>query len=182
MEEIIERTKFNICLLGETFVGKTSLMKSLTGYLPDKNIIATIGMDYILHQATIDGKKFRFKIYDIGDQKKNNSIASSILRTVDGFLLVFSVDNRESLERINSLIKNIEENVNRNEKVFILVGNKIDNNQRKVSNEEAVNFAHERNMRYFETSAKTGFGVNEAFNQIFQNIYELNKKKEGKEK
>ena len=60
---------------------------------------------------------------------------------------------------------------------MILVGNKIDINQRAVSNEEGMNFAHERKMRYFETSASTGFGVKGAFNQIFQDLYELDKKK-----
>jgi len=71
---------------------------------------------------------------------------------------------------------NIEGNVDRNEKVLILVGNKIDINQREVTNEEGMNFANERNMKYFETSAKTGFGIDEAFNQIFRDIYEFNKK------
>ena len=43
-------------------------------------------------------------------------------------------------------------------------------------------FAKERNMKYFETSAKTGFGIKEAFNQIFNDIYELNKKGEENQK
>ena len=61
---------------------------------------------------------------------------------------------------------------------MILVGNKIDINEREVTNEEGIKFAKERNMKYFETSAKTGFGIKEAFNQIFQDIYELNKRKD----
>ena len=177
MEENIKRKKFNICLLGESAVGKTSLTKSLTGESFNQNVMSTIGIDYILHKAIIDGKEFTFKIFDTAGQEKYNSMASSLLHTMDGFLLVFSVDNRQTLEKIEHWINSIEQSVNRNEKAFIVVGNKIDINQRTVSNEEGVNFAHERNMRYFETSARTGFGVKGAFNQIFQDLYELDKKK-----
>ena len=49
MEENIKRTKFNICLLGESDVGKTSLIKSLTRESFDQNVMSTIGIDYILH-------------------------------------------------------------------------------------------------------------------------------------
>jgi len=90
--------------------------------------------------------------------------------------LVFSVDNEQSLEKISKWIENIEENVNRKEKVLILVGNKIDINIRQVTHEGGMNFANERNMKYFETSARTGFGVKNAFNQIFQDVYELDEK------
>ena len=54
---------------------------------------------------------------------------------------------------------------------------------REVTHEKGMNFAKERNMKYFETSAKTGFGINEAFNQIFQDIYKLDKEiKENQQK
>ncbi len=92
--------------------------------------------------------------------------------------MVFSVDNEQSLDKISKWIDNIEENVNRKEKVLILVGNKIDidSNIRQVTHEGGMNFAKERNMKYFETSAKTGYGIKEAFNQIFQDVYELDEK------
>ena len=174
MDANIERKKFNVILLGEKSVGKTSLVLSLTGQPFNENQLATLGVNSVSHKAIIDGKELLFKIYDTTEQKRYNSISTSILRKIDGFLLVFSVDNEQSLEKISKWIENIEENVDRKEKVLILVGNKIDINIREVTNEEGMNFANERNMKYFETSAKTGFGIDEAFNKIFQDIYELN--------
>ena len=179
MDNNIKRKKFNLILLGEKLVGKTCMVLSLTGKGFNENHIATIGVDYIYRKAIIDGKEFEFKIYDTAGQEKYNSIAAGILKAADGFLLVFSVDKKKTLEKISKWVDNIEDNVDRNEKVLILVGNKIDINRREVTNEEGMNFANERNMKYFETSAKTGYGIKEAFNQIFQDIYELNKKIEG---
>ena len=175
MDNNIKRRKFNVILLGEKLVGKTCLIHSLTEKF-DENQITTFRVDYIIHKAIIDGKEFEFKIYDTAGQERYDSISTSILKKMDGFLLVFSVDNKKTLDKISKWVDNIEDNVDRNEKVLILVGNKIDINRREVTNEEGMNFANERNMKYFETSAKTGFGINEAFNQIFQDIYELDEK------
>ena len=64
------------------------------------------------------------------------------------------------------------------EKSLILVGNKIDM-KREISTEEGKNFAKEYNLKYFESSAKTGEGINESFNEIYKDIYEKNKILEG---
>ena len=174
MDNNIKRRKFNVILLGENLVGKTCLVQSLIGQPFNENQIETIGVDYVVHKAKINGKEFVFKIFDTDGQERYNWISSSILKAANGFLLVFSVDNKKSFEKISKLFDNIDNNVNINEKVLILVGNKIDIHEREVTNEEGMNFAKERNMKYFETSARTGFGVENVFNQIFQDIYELN--------
>ena len=66
------------------------------------------------------------------------------------------------MEKITKWIENIEKNADRKKKVLILVGNKIDINRREVTTEEGMNFAKERNMKYFESSARTGFDVENA--------------------
>jgi len=93
MDDNIERTKFNIILLGETQVGKTSLIKFLTGKPFDEQKLATIGVDYEDREAVFDGKLFKFKIFDTAGQERYDSISNSILKKAYGFLLVFSVDN-----------------------------------------------------------------------------------------
>ena len=182
MNNNIKRKKFNLSILGEKTVGKTCLVESLLGKPFNESHIATIGIDTINHKFKIDGKEYVFKIFDTAGQERYNSVAATTIKIADGFLLVYSVNNKESLEKINIWIQNIEDFVNRKEKVLMLVGNKIDINERTISNEEGTKFAKERNMKYFETSAKTGFGIKEAFNQIFNDIYELNKKGEENQK
>ena len=182
MNNNIKRKKFNLSILGEKTVGKTCLVESLLGKPFNESRIATIGIDTISHKFKIDGKEYVFKIFDTAGQERYNSVAATTIKIADGFLLVYSVNNKESLEKINIWIQNIEDFVNRKEKVLMLVGNKIDIKERTISKEEGMAFAKERNMKYFETSAKTGFGIKEAFNQIFNDIYELNKKGEENQK
>ena len=67
------------------------------------------------------------------------------------------------------------EEVDIKKKIIYLVGNKIDLENREVTNEEAVNYASLKNIQYFETSAKKGFGIKEVFKQLYQDIYDLYK-------
>jgi len=102
----------------------------------------------------------------------------------DGYFLVFSVDNKKSFERVIMWINWIEDYVNLEEKIVYLVGNKIDvkPEEREVTKEEIEEFAKNKNFKYFETSARTQKGINEAFEEMFKDFYEkskiINKKKD----
>ena len=171
----IKRTKFNISLLGDTQVGKSSMVEVLTGNPFQETRVSTIGIENVLQSAVFDGKKYLFKIFDTAGQERFESISSQTIKIADGFLLVFSVDKKVTVERIEKWIESIKSNVDITKKVLILCGNKIDIEEREVSNEEAMKYASEKNIKYFETSAKTGFGIKEVFEQLYSDIYELNK-------
>jgi small GTP-binding protein len=171
----IKRTKFNISLLGDTQVGKSSMVEVLTGNPFQETRVSTIGIENVLQSAVFDGKKYLFKIFDTAGQERFESISSQTIKIADGFLLVFSVDKKVTFERIEKWIESIKSNVDITKKVLILCGNKIDIEEREVSNEEAMKYASEKNIKYFETSAKTGFGIKEVFEQLYSDIYELNK-------
>ena len=130
--------------------------------------------------ATFDGIDYKFKIYDTAGQERYRSISKSTIKITDGFLIVFSVANKKSFELINYWYESIQEVIDIKKKVLILIGNKIDLPDREVSNEEALEYAKAKNMKYFETSAKTGFGIKEAFKELYQDIYELFKKSKEK--
>ena len=169
----IERLKFNIFLLGDTQVGKTSMIEALEGKPFRDTNLSTIGVDFIFKSAVFDGKKYDFKIYDTAGQERYRSISKSTIKITDGFLLVFSVNNRKSFELINYWYDSIKDVIDIKRKVIILIGNKIDLPNREVTNAEAVSFAKSKNIKYFETSAKTGFGIKEAFRELYQEIYDL---------
>ena len=172
----IKRTKFNIMLLGESKVGKTSMIAYLTSGTYQEVGLLTAGIDCHMVETQFEGKKYKFKIFDTAGQERYKSISKSSIRLADGFLLVFSVDNKESFEKINEWITNIQDETNVTQKIVFLVGNKCDmTDKRIISTDEGKDFANKKKLRFFETSAKTGFGINEVFNELYQEIYNLNK-------
>ena len=175
---MINRTKFNISILGDFSVGKTCLVNALKGLEFNENQISTIGIDDITDEAMIENKKYIFKIFDTAGQEKYKTVSTKTVQIADGYFLVFSIVSRQSFERIKDWLKAIEERVNITEKAIYLIGNKIDldGEKREISNEEAVNFSKLHNMKYFETSAKTGYNIKEAFQKIYVDIYTINKK------
>ena len=176
MNKNIKRKKFNISLLGESEVGKTRITNCYLGEEIEEINLSTIGMESYLDVAKFDGEEYKFKIYDTAGQERYRSISKSTIKITDGFLLVFSVANRQSFTLIDYWFNSIKEEIDVKKKVIFLVGNKIDLENREVSNEEAVNYAKMKDILYFETSARTGFGIKEVFQQLYQDIYTLFKK------
>ena len=168
----IKRTKFNVCLLGEGQVGKTCIALVYTGHQFDENTLMTVGLDNFLDIKKINGVEYKFKIFDTAGQERYRSISHQTIQISDGFLIVFSVINRSSFEQINYWINVIEDNTDIKKKAIILIGNKIDVGKREVSHEEALNFAKEKNIDYYETSAKTGFRIKEIFNKLYEKVYQ----------
>jgi small GTP-binding protein len=172
----IARKKFNINFLGDTTVGKTSIIKRHINKTFDESAIATIGIDNIKDEKEFDNKKYSFKIYDTAGQERYRSISLNYIKLGDGFLLVFSVDNRETFDKLDEWVQNIYDSVPVEEKVIFLVGNKIDSPNRVVKKEEAEAYAQKKKFPYYETSAKTGEGIEQLFDELYNKIYNLNKK------
>ena len=178
MKKPIKRNKFNVSLLGESQVGKTGLSNYFFHKKFDSNYISTIGIDSNITTVIFDDEEYKFKIYDTAGQERYRSISKSTIKISNGFILVFSVVDKKSFQQIDYWLDSLKEEVDIHKKIIYLVGNKIDLDNREISNEDGVNYSKLRNINYFETSAKTGFGVNQVFNKIFKDIYDLYKTKE----
>ena len=175
MKGNIKRTKFNISLLGDSLVGKTLIIQSHLKKTITGNYLTTLGIENYLDSAIFDGTEYSFKIYDTAGQERFRSLSKSVIKITDGFLLVFSVLDKKSFEHINFWYESIEKEINLSKKVIILVGNKVDLPNRTVSNNEATNYANFNNLKYYETSALNGYNINELFDTLYQDIYNLNK-------
>jgi GTPase SAR1 family protein len=85
---------------------------------------------------------------------------------------VFDVTNRESYEKVSYWLNEIKmSNTTENKPVIILVGNKIDAQDRTVSKTEAESFASENDMMYCETSAKQNINVQQCYRVLIEKIY-----------
>ena len=166
-----KKTVVTLSLLGESQVGKTCLCGVYLGLEFQSDTLHTIGMEKLYTEMTMpDGNKVSIKIWDTAGQERFRSIALQSLRTSKGIAVVFDVTSKISFDKINywlDEIKNVSVNI-----PIVLFGNKCDLENRQVSKEEAENYAKEKNILYFETSAKNNIGVKEGFEALAIKAYE----------
>jgi len=169
-----------IGLLGDSMVGKSTIVTKFINLDYTENLLATIGSDkYDTKFILENGKTIKLIIWDTAGQERFRSMALQALKAVHGIILVFDLTNKESFNNINNWLETIKESLNNSN--LILFGNKADEDQKKwqVTREEAERFAEKLNMKYFETSGYKKIGLQEGFSSIVNDIY--NKYKGGKE-
>ena len=169
-----------IGLLGDSMVGKSTIVTKFINLDYTENLLATVGSDkYDTKFILENGKTIKLIIWDTAGQERFRSMALQALKAVHGIILVFDLTNKESFNNINNWLETIKESLNNSN--LILFGNKADEDQKKwqVTREEAERFAEKLNMKYFETSGYKKIGLQEGFSSIVNDIY--NKYKGGKE-
>ena len=148
------KNKFNLSLLGESRVGKTSSLQNLSGGEFQDYMVPTLGVDYITTQAVVEGENYDFKIYDTVGQERYRSMAKRTIKISDGFILVFDVTKPNTFDLIKSWIDNIDDEVDKTTKILYLIGNKIDmkEDMDKLIIETAQKFVEENQL---EVTIKT---------------------------
>ena len=150
--------KCQIVLVGDSTVGKTSLLLKYTNGSYSEDNLATVGLDFITKDEIINEKTIRVKIWDTAGQERYKSLTQGFFRLANGAIIVFDVSNNDSFVNLKYWVSALRNFFNLNQTVFnvIIVGNKIDK-EREVSQEDANNFAKENGITYFEVSARVLF-------------------------
>ena len=168
-EEEIEN-KIKLMLIGDSYVGKTSL---LTKYCKNEfkpTYITTIGIDFHLKYFKYKGKRIKIQIWDTTGQERYRTLARSTINSSEGFIFVYDITNRESFNNINNWVEQVKEIAPKNSK-SIIFGNKSDLSKKRVIEiNEGKNLAKKYNMKFFETSAKNGSNLNEGFSFLIKEI------------
>ena len=159
-----------ILTLGDTEVGKTSIVLRYADDKFNDSKISTIGIDFKIKQINKGGESIKVSIYDTAGQERFQRIIKHYYRGANGVLLTFDISNKNSFEKLNYWIQDLKENADNINDLFIcLIGNKIDKeDKREVSIEETNKFAQENNIPYFEVSAKTGEGIKNLFDEVIK--------------
>lgn len=162
--------KCQLMIMGDSMVGKTSLLYRYQENKFMTNYLATVGIDFFTKEEIFNEKKVRIKIWDTAGQERFKSLTQAFSRNADGIILVFDVTNRESFTNLKFWIACINSNLGENNDLKkIIIGNKIDL-ESEVNRSEAEGFAKENNCAYFETSAKENKGINDAIRNLVEKL------------
>ena len=152
-------------ILGDSSVGKTSLLLQYAdGYFPTI-YVATIGIEYKVKKININGADINLQIWDTAGEERFRSITQNYMKGADGILYVFDITQKSSFDNLKTWIRQSEEITEGFKK--IIVGNKSDlENERRIQKETVQKFCDERNIKGIEVSAKMGTKVSEAFETL----------------
>ena len=175
---------FKLITLGDSGVGKTSILKRFVIGRFEERIINTIGFTSSSKDITLkNGTKVRLKLIDTAGQEQYQALAKTYIKNAEGVLFVFSHDKKESFDNIKKWLDNFREN-NFNfdfNKTFpaYLVGNKCDL-EKVIKKEEIEQVKAENNFYgYIDTSAKDDIGINKLFEEIAEMLINVYGKKKG---
>ena len=162
--------KVKIMFIGNSSVGKTSIIKRYSKNIFSTSYISTLGIDFESKNINIDNKIINLQIWDTAGQEKYKVLSKNYYNNSNAFIIVYDITNLESFESVMNWIDQIKENAPENVK-SILLGNKSDlEEKRKVTYQEGKDFATSNGMQFIETSAKTASKVQEAFELLTQEI------------
>ncbi|XP_005093959.1 ras-related protein Rab-35 isoform X2 [Aplysia californica] len=166
---------FKLLIIGDSGVGKSSLLLRFADNVFSGTYITTIGVDFKIRTIDVNGERVKLQIWDTAGQERFRTITSTYYRGTHGVLVVYDVTSGESFANVQRWLHEIDQNcdvVNR-----ILVGNKDDDPDRKVVlTQDAERFAERMQIQLFETSAKENKNVEEMFMAITKLVLESKRK------
>lgn len=164
--------KLNFIFLGDSTVGKSSIIRQYAeGQFLDTTT-ATIGVDFKCKTIKYKDKTdVLIKIWDTAGQEKFGTIAKSFYRNSNGVFVVCDVTVKESFEKINSWINCLVEQSSTANQQTVLLANKIDlDDKREVTGDDLASYSKQAGIKYFEVSAKTGEGIQTAFDFMIESV------------
>ena len=174
----------SILAIGNSVVGKTALVKYYESMVNKTELklekAMPVSTEFVIVDITVKGEKnedvpVKVKIWDSPVQERFKDIVLSAIKNTQGIFLVYDITVQQSFDDLNNWIGRVKECKSITDFPFIIISNKIDlEEQRVVSTEEGKKFASDNHLPFFETSAITGQGVNEAFLALIQRVYNKN--------
>jgi len=162
--------QFKLVLLGESAVGKSSLVLRFVKGQFHEYQESTIGAAFLTQTVHIDDTAVKFEIWDTAGQERYHSLAPMYYRGAQAAIVVYDIQNQDSFVRAQTWVKELQRQASPNI-VIALAGNKADlAGSRAVDYEEAKQYADENGLLFMETSAKTAVNVNEIFLAIAKKL------------
>ncbi|KAI8644194.1 ras family-domain-containing protein [Parasitella parasitica] len=164
-----------LVLLGESAVGKSSIVQRFVNKEYTENREPTIGAAFLTQKCIAQERTIKFEIWDTAGQERFHSLAPMYYRNSQAAIVVYDITKSTTLEKAKSWVKELQRQAN-TEIVIALVGNKLDlceesnGSERQVSAEDAEAYAEEAGLLFFEASAKKSTNVDPVFTAIAKKI------------
>ena len=164
-----------VVTLGEGRVGKTSLTLKFIKNEFHKDEISTVNANCLSSTVHVEKGSVLLNIWDTAGQERFRALAPNYYRQAKGAVVVYDITDRKSFDKVVSWIKELRDQAEK-DIVIVVAGNKSDmERERQINRAEALEFCRKLQIRHFDNSAKTGTGVQEIFNDLASQIFELNK-------
>ena len=165
---------FKIITIGDSNVGKTSIIRRYTYNIFEPESISTIGVSFSFKEVTLEnGITVKLKLVDTAGQEKFKSVTKSYYKNTDGVLFVFAYDKKRTFEDISDWIQNFEDNNNTGNIPRYLLGNKNDL-ENKVVTEDSINDflnKHKGKYKFESTSASENTNIDKVFKELAEDMY-----------
>ncbi|XP_064645774.1 ras-related protein Rab-13-like [Lineus longissimus] len=161
--------KYKVLLIGESKVGKTSLIRCLMGDNFNSSLMSTYGIDFVKKIFEIDGARVMLEIWDTAGQERFRTITKFHFRGTRGLLIVYDITQKSSFDKLTYWMQSIDKEIDADEPPpKLIIGNKSDlEEMRQVPYVSGEQIARENFERGFEeTSAKENKNVHQVFERL----------------
>lgn len=166
--------KVKIALIGDFSIGKSSLLETYIDNNEKSAINATIGVDFrhsIVHR---NNYTYKLHLWDTAGQEQFQAVVTSYFRDLNVAIVLFDITNMNSFNNLDKWI-NLVHFINKNDDLLIyLVGHKIDCKEREVIESMIKKKIKIFDCKYFETTIKIPETINTLFNEIVDDVHNLN--------
>eukprot|EP00039_Didymoeca_costata_P027563 m.18653 g.18653 ORF g.18653 m.18653 type:complete len:214 (+) comp6375_c0_seq1:181-822(+) len=163
-------TTLKLLVIGDSGVGKSSLLVRFIEDTFDEDHGPTIGVDFKSKVVDVHGNKVKLTIWDTAGQERFRTLTASYYRGAHGVIFVYDVCDKDTFDHISMWLNELEVYATNQNIVKMLVGNKIDQPNRAVTTQTGMSYARDNEMLFIEASAKDERGVKQAFDEVTQKV------------
>ncbi|KAL4625094.1 ras and EF-hand domain-containing protein-like isoform X1 [Arapaima gigas] len=153
---------FKIVVVGNSGVGKTSLLRRFCSGFFHPSTSATVGIDYVVRTLTVDNSQVVFQLWDTAGQERYRSITKQFFRKADGVVVVYDVTAEQSFRAVQQWLSSVQDGAGEDIPILLL-GNKMDmEKEREVQTRLGRMLAEDSGLEFYECSAFSGCNVMES--------------------
>lgn len=168
--------KISILLLGNSFVGKTSITKKFTSGVFFEKMMGTVGVDYCIKNVKHKNKNYSLKIWDTAGQERYQHISRQLVRKADGIIFVYDISDYKTFSDLIDCFEVCKEENNLTNIGTIMVGNKADlEEERQVFFADAQAQANMIGLNILEVSALNGQNIEKCFLLVLKEVLKIRK-------